>query len=125
MKKIRITCIVCPIGCKIVANKKDDKIEIVGGNKCKRGEKYAIDEILHPKRMVTTSVFVKNGEYPLVSVRTSQPVPKEKVMEIVKEMKKISLEAPVKCGDVIVKNVAGTDADIIATRTVNSIPNSV
>ncbi|HEC88069.1 MAG TPA: DUF1667 domain-containing protein [Thermoplasmata archaeon] len=125
MKKIRITCIVCPIGCKIVANKKGDKIEIIEGNKCKRGEKYATDEILHPKRMVTTSVFVKNGEYPLVSVKTSQPVPKEKVMEIVKEMKRISLEAPVKCGDIIVKNVAGTDVDIIATRTVNSIPNSI
>lgn len=120
MKKINVRCIICPIGCRIIVNEKDGNVEIVGGNKCRRGEKYAIDEVLNPKRIVTTSVFIKNGEFPLVSVRTSQPVPKEKVTEIVKEMKKISLVAPVKCGDVIVKNVAGTSADIIATRSVNS-----
>lgn len=121
MKKINVRCIVCPIGCRISVIKKEGSAEIIGGNKCGRGEKYAVDEVLNPKRMVTTSVFVENGEFPLVSVKTSHPVPKEKIMEIVREVKKINLKAPVRVGDVILKNVAGTDADIVATRSVNSI----
>ena len=119
-----ITCIIiCPIGCKIMVKKDRDKVEIVGGNKCKRGEVYAKDEALFPKRMITTSVLVEGGEWPLGSVKTSQPVPKEKIFKVLEEVKKIRIKAPVKSGDIIIRNVADTGADIIATRTVKATLN--
>ncbi len=116
-----VTCIICPIGCKIMVKKEGKNVEVIGGNKCKRGEVYAKDEVLFPKRMVTTSVLVEGGEWPLVSVKTSQPVPKEKIFSILEGVKKIKVKAPVKSGDVIIRNVADTGADIIATKTVYAI----
>ncbi|MEX1378064.1 MAG: DUF1667 domain-containing protein [Eubacteriales bacterium] len=120
MEKREITCIVCPVGCEMKATKDGDKIVVVG-NGCKRGYTYAVDEMTNPKRMVTSSVVVKGGDMPLVSVKTSQPIPKEKIEEVLKEIKAIELKAPVKIGTPIIKSAAGTDVDIVATRNVFSV----
>ena len=77
-----ITCIVCPIGCKISVETDGKQIKKLDGNKCIQGTEYAINEALDPRRMLTTSVFVKDGEWPLVSVKSSQPVPKNKVFQV-------------------------------------------
>ena len=66
-----ITCIVCPIGCKILVKIDGTQLEIVEGNKCKRGIEYAKNEVFDPRRMLTTSVLVNGGEWPLVSVKSS------------------------------------------------------
>jgi len=118
IKEKRITCIVCPIGCKILVKSRGKLIENLDGNKCVKGIEYAKNEALDPRRMLTTSVLVRDGEWPLVSVKSSQPVPKDKVFKILKEIKKIKLNAPVKSGQIILKNVANTDSNIIATKTV-------
>jgi CxxC motif-containing protein len=68
--------------------------------------------------MLTTSVLVNEGEWPLISVKSSKPVPKEKLFSFLDEVKKASVIAPVKNGEIILKNVADTDIDIIATKTV-------
>ncbi len=117
-KEKRITCIVCPIGCKILVKSRGKLIENLKGNKCVKGIEYAKNEALDPRRMLTTSVLVIDGEWPLVSVKSSQPVSKDKVFKILKEIKKIKLNAPVKSGQEILKNVANTDSNIIATKTV-------
>ena len=116
-----ITCIVCPIGCKILVKMDGKQIKNVDGNKCKRGIDYAEHEALDPRRMLTTSVFIKDGEWPLVSVKSSQPVPKDKVFIILKEIKKVKLRAPIKSGQKILKNAANTDVNIIATKTVKKL----
>ena len=113
-----ITCIVCPIGCKILVKTDGAQFEIVGGNKCKRGIEYARCEALDPRRMLTTSVLVNDGEWPLVSVKSSKPVPKEKLFSVLKEIGGKSVKAPVKSGQTIIKNAANTDIDIVATKTV-------
>jgi len=120
-KEKRITCIVCPIGCKIIVKTDGKLIKNLDGNKCVKGIEYAKNEALDPRRMLTTSVLVKNGEWPLVSVKSSQPVQKDKVFKILKEIKKVKLNAPVKSGQEILKNVANTDFNIIATKTVKKI----
>jgi CxxC motif-containing protein len=120
-KEKRITCIVCPIGCKILVKTDGKLIENLDGNKCVKGIEYAKNEALDPRRMLTTSVLVKDGEWPLVSVKSSQPIPKDKVFKILKEIKKVKLNAPVKSGQEILKNVANTDFNIIATKTVKKI----
>ena len=119
-KKKQITCIVCPIGCKIMVNKKGDKVEICSGNKCKKGIDYATYEALDPRRVLTTSVLVEDGEWPLVSVKSSKPIPKEKIFDILKEIKKVKIKAPVKLGYIIIKDVAKTGIDIISTKSINT-----
>ena len=116
-----ITCIVCPIGCKILVKTDGKHFEICDGQKCKRGIEYASSEALDPRRMLTSSIFVKNGEWPLVSVKSSKPVPKHKVFDVLKEIKKSSVKAPVNLGQIVIKNVAGTKIDIITTKSINKL----
>jgi len=113
-----ITCIICPIGCKILVKTDKKNCKIVGGNRCKKGIDYAKNEATNPQRILTTSVAVENGGWPLVSVKTSQPVPKEKIFHILEEIKKMSVKAPIKNGDIIIKNILSTGADVVATKTV-------
>ena len=120
VKKKEITCIVCPIGCKILVKTDGNKFEAVDGFKCKRGVVYAKSEALDPRRMLTTSVLVLNGEWPLVSVKSSKPVPKDKLFTVLKGIKKAEVKAPVKLGQIIIKNVAKTGIDIVATKQVKT-----
>ncbi len=118
-----ITCIVCPIGCKIIVKTDGTEFEVIKGNKCKKGIEYARNETLDPRRMLTTSVLVKNGDWALVSVKSSKPIPKEKVFFFLDEIKRVNIKAPVKSGQTILRNVADTDVDIIATKTVKKVEN--
>ncbi|KYK23489.1 molybdopterin oxidoreductase [Thermoplasmatales archaeon SG8-52-4] len=113
-----VICIVCPIGCKILVKTNGKDFEILEGNKCKRGTDYARNEALDPRRMLTSSVLVTNGEWPLVSVKSSKPVPKDKIFSVLKEIKKTKVNAPVKSGQIIIKNVAGTKINILATKSI-------
>jgi CxxC motif-containing protein len=121
MDEKEITCIVCPIGCKILVRTDGTQFELLDGNKCKKGIDYARNETLDPRRVLTSAVLVKNGEWPLVSVRTSRPIPKNKIFDVLTEIKETSIEAPVKIGQKIIKNTAGTKIDIIATKTVKKL----
>jgi CxxC motif-containing protein len=71
--------------------------------------------------MLTTTVLVKNGKWPLVSVKSTKPVPKQKIFEVLKEIKKITLDAPVLSGQTILENVAGTKINIVSTKTITKI----
>lgn len=117
-KEKEITCIVCPLGCKIVVRIEGIEIKNIDGHKCKQGIEYATKEALDPRRMLTTSVFVNNGEWPLVSVKSSQPVPKDKVFQVLKKIKKLNINAPVKSGQTIITDVANTGINMIATKTI-------
>lgn len=119
MPKKEITCIVCPIGCKILVNTNGKGCDIVEGNKCKQGIDYARSEALNPRRVLTSSVLVNNGNWPLVSVKTTKPIPMDKIIKVLQEIKNISTNAPVKSGQVLVKNVADTGINVIATKSIN------
>ncbi|MEF8879106.1 MAG: DUF1667 domain-containing protein [Candidatus Thermoplasmatota archaeon] len=118
MDKKEITCIVCPIGCKIIVKTDGTNCEIVDGNKCKRGVGYARSEALNPKRVITTSVLVKSGEWPLVSVKTTKPVPKDSISLVLRKIRKAVVDAPVHIGDVLLENVGDLDVDVVATKNV-------
>jgi len=115
----QITCIVCPIGCKILVRKDGSTVNIIDGNKCKRGIEYARSEALDPRRMLTSSILVLGGEWPLVSVKSSRAVAKKHVFSVLSEIKKANAPAPVRLGQVLIKNVSNTDIDIIATKSIN------
>ena len=113
-----ITCIICPIGCKILVRTDGTRFEVLKGNKCKRGIEYTRNEALDPRRTLTTSILVKNGDWPLVSVKSSQSIPKEKLFLVLQEIKKATVKAPVASGQIVLKNVSDTGIDILATKTV-------
>ena len=107
-------CIVCPRGCHL---KVDDDMNVTG-NTCPRGKVYAINEITNPTRMITSTVAIVSKELNRVPVMTSNPIPKGKIFDVMNEINKVRVKAPIKIGDVIIKNVLGLDSDIIATRDI-------
>ena len=109
-----LTCIVCPRGCRLQV---DDNMNVTG-NFCPRGKDYAISELTHPVRTITTSIRVDNRPYTLVSVKTSGPVPKDKIFDVMKEIEKVSVSAPTHIGDVVIKDILGTGSDIIITKEI-------
>ncbi|MCR5741645.1 MAG: DUF1667 domain-containing protein [Gammaproteobacteria bacterium] len=111
-------CINCPMGCHLTVDDSDKENVKVTGNTCKRGEVYGINEVLHPKRMITSSVVVKDGLNPVVSVKTKEAIPKELIFESLEVLKNVELKAPVKIGDVVVQNILNTGVDIVATANV-------
>ncbi|KYO65476.1 DUF1667 domain-containing protein [Thermovenabulum gondwanense] len=117
LKEKTVTCIVCPTGCRIKVTFEDKKIKEIAGNQCKRGFDYAKEEVISPKRMLTTTVFLENGE--LLPVKTEKPIPKELLFKAMEELKNVRVKPPVRMGDVIKENIAGTGINIIASRSYN------
>ena len=118
MEERNLICINCPMGCPITVQMEDGTVISVSGYTCNRGDVYARKEVVNPTRIVTTTVKVTGGAKDMVSVKTSSDVPKEKIFQCVEELKDVVVPAPVHIGDVILKNVAGTGIDIIATKNV-------
>lgn len=111
-----LTCIICPRGCTLTVNTADDGTVTVSGNSCPKGEKYGIEECTHPVRTVTSIVRVANRENTMVSVKTKDPIPKEHIFDVMKQIRNVTVNAPVNIGDKILQNIFETD--IIATKTV-------
>ncbi len=116
-----MNCIMCPMGCEMTVTLKDGKFASVTGNTCPRGAKYAQDEVTAPKRMLTYTVKVNGGLLPLLPVVSANVLPKEKVMECAAYLRDVVVEAPVKTGDVIVKDILGLGVDIIASRDMDKV----
>lgn len=111
-----LTCIICPRGCTLTVNTADDGTVTVSGNSCPKGEKYGIEECTHPVRTVTSIVRVANRENTMVSVKTKDPIPKEHIFDVMEQIRRVTVNAPVNIGDKILQNIFETD--IIATKTV-------
>ncbi len=113
-----LTCISCPLGCQITVEMDGEEIISVTGNTCKRGDIYARKEVTAPTRIVTSTVKVAGGKADMVSVKTKEGIPKEKISDCMRVLKDVQIEAPVHIGDVIVTDAAGTGIDIVATKNV-------
>ncbi len=118
MKK-NLTCVACPLGCSIEVEIENGEVISVTGNTCKRGDTYARSEITNPVRSLTTSVKVEGGVHPVVPVKTSGPIPKGKMFDCMKEINSAKISAPVKIGDVVIKNILGLGVDIVATNNMD------
>lgn len=118
MEQKELICIGCPLGCNLTVQMLNGKVLSVSGNTCKRGEDYAIKEMTDPRRIVTSTIPVKDGELPVVSVKTASDIPKNKISECLAQLKNVEISAPVKIGDIILENVAGTGISVVATKNV-------
>ena len=116
MPIVELTCISCPLDCPLkFETDNEGKVLSVTGNTCKRGEDYGRREVTAPTRTVTSTVRLKGGTGPVVSVRTRQDVPKSKIFAVMEEIRRTVVTAPVHIGDVVIPNIAGTGVDLIAT----------
>lgn len=116
---MEMICINCPMGCMMTVEQKEGEIN-VKGNECKRGIQYATTECTAPTRMLTSSVYVTGGDFPVVSVKSERAVPKEKLFEMLQVLKSITCHAPIEVGQIIVKDVLDLGIDIIATKAISS-----
>ena len=117
MKK-DIICTVCPMGCIITVEGENGKIDSISGYTCQRGKTYAENEFIAPVRILTSTAKLEGASTPLVAVRSKTPVPKDKLMDCMAEIRKLTVTAPVKRGDVLIENVCGTGVDIVSSADV-------
>lgn len=112
-------CIRCPNSCQLHVTKKDGKI-VVTGNLCPRGEEYGVQEVTDPRRTITSVKAIKGGT---ISVRTSVAVQKKIYFDILRAIQNVPVKRSYKIGDILIKNVCGTDSDVIVTG-VNVLPKT-
>jgi CxxC motif-containing protein len=117
---MKLICISCPRGCAMTVTMENGAVK-VSGNQCKRGEAYAVAEMTCPMRTLTSSIFIDGGDCPLLSIKTKDPIPKAKLAEALEDIRTIKAKAPINIGDVVLKNIAGTGVDLVATRKVQKV----
>ena len=121
IEKKALTCIGCPLGCAIHVQLEDGEIKDVSGYTCPRGKEYAIKEVTNPTRIVTSTMCVIDGERNLVSVKTKTDISKELIFACMEEINKTKVKAPIEIGDILIKNVIGTEVDVVATKRVDKV----
>jgi len=109
-----LICIVCPRGCHLKVDENNDYS--VSGNNCPKGAEYGKRELVSPTRVLTSVVKIQNALISCCPVKTSTPIPKNLMMQVMGEIKNVVLQSPVRIGDVVIKNVCNTGADWIVTR---------
>jgi len=112
------TCIICPNGCEITVTIENNVVIKTEGSLCKKGEEYVVQDITAPKRTLSSSIKVIGGDLPLVSVRLSDFIPKEKIFEVIDVIKKIEIEAPTHIGQIVIENILGLGSNVVITKNI-------
>lgn len=123
METKNLICIGCPMGCPLTVTIDGDAIT-VSGNTCAHGAEYAKKEVIHPTRVVTSTVRIEGAAIARVSVKTAGDIPKECIFDCMEEIRRAEVKAPIQIGDVIIRNCAGTGVDVVATKSVPRENNS-
>ena len=124
MTEKKLICVICPNGCELRAVIDEGPqlvVKEITGELCEKGPVWAEQELLNPMRTIASSIIVDGGDYPLVSVRTDSAIPLKSISNVMKTIKSIKVKAPVRIGDVLIKEPSGTSCNIIATRHINEI----
>lgn len=109
-----LTCIICPRGCHLVV---DDELNVTG-NTCPRGAIYAKNELTHPTRTLTSTVRIESSIESMLPVKSDNPLPKEKIFDAMELINKTTVKAPIKIGDIVIKNIFGLEVNIVATKDI-------
>ncbi|MBQ6734653.1 MAG: DUF1667 domain-containing protein [Lachnospiraceae bacterium] len=118
MEKRELTCIGCPMGCLVTVEMENGEILNVTGNTCKIGDTYARKEVTNPTRIVTSTVMIEGSDFTRLPVKTASDIPKSSIFAVMEVINHAHAKAPVKIGDVVIKDVAGTGVDVVATRNI-------
>jgi CxxC motif-containing protein len=117
MTENKFICIMCPLGCEVTvhSDSKGDIKEILG-NKCEKGAAYVKEEFTSPRRVLTTTITMAADQLGRLPVKTSAPIPKDKLLECMAVIGKLKLSSMVKAGDIIVHDILELGVDVIATK---------
>lgn len=115
---MEITCINCPVGCRLSVTLENGQVTSVTGNTCKRGEAFAISEMTAPKRTICSVVKTAFPETPVLPVRVSADIPKERIFDVMAQLRTVTVTERIGRGDVVIPNVLGLGVDIIATSNI-------
>ena len=118
METRNLTCIGCPLGCSLSVQIENEQVVSVSGNTCPRGDSYARKEVTNPTRIVTSTVRIAGANGGMVSCKTQEDIPKNMIFDVVNALKEVEVDPPVRIGDVLVENVAGTGVNVVATKNV-------
>lgn len=110
-----MTCIVCPAGCRLTADKVADEWR-VDGNKCERGRLYAIEEMTDPKRVVTAVARTLSHDLPYAPVRSTAPIKRDMVFKLLRSVYSVELPAAFESGFTVLRDFEGTGVDVVTTR---------
>lgn len=111
-------CIVCPSSCRLTVEEVNEEV-VVTGHECKRGIAHGVSEHCNPLRMITTTVAISGGTLPRLPIISTAEIPKSKVDDCLKHLYSIVVTAPIKCGDILCKDICSTGVDIIASRSMD------
>ncbi len=110
----QLTCIVCPIGCRITVESRNGEY-VFSGNRCGRGAEFAKAELTEPKRSLTTTVRTALRGMPVIPVRTNGDIPKEMIPSVMLTLRDVLISERIGIGEIVVKDILGSGCDIIAT----------
>ena len=112
-------CIVCPVGCHLQVTTDGEEVKVTG-NRCSRGEEYAREEMLSPKRVVTATCRLEDPQHPRLPVKTDAALPFEKIEDLLAEVYSLSVKPPVKVGQVLIEDFAKTGVNLVSSRTIQT-----
>jgi len=112
-----LVCIVCPRSCKLQITHVDGALQ-VRGNTCKRGYDFAVSEMTDPRRTICTTVQTSFPEVPVLPVRVSSEIPKDRIFDVMREINRTVVRTRIGRGDIVIENVLGLGANVIATSNV-------
>jgi CxxC motif-containing protein len=110
-------CIMCPLGCRMEIQVEKEEIRQIQGNECKEGMKYAKKEISFPGRVLTTTIKTANPERPLLPVRSDREIPKDRLMDCMREIAKHKVMGSVKIGETVIQDILGLGINMTACHT--------
>jgi CxxC motif-containing protein len=117
IEKRHFTCVTCPVGCEVDVELRDGNIVSMKGNRCEKVKEFVVQELKEPMRVLTSTVRIEGAKWAMLPVRTDKAIPKRLFLQAMGELANIDLKAPVHISDVIIKDIAGSGANILATRT--------
>ena len=116
-----IVCTTCPVGCEMEVEHEGKVLIEVTGHTCKLGRQYAENEIVNPRRTLTSTVILNNAGIKLLPVKTSKPIEKDKLFEGMRIINNIKINAPVRMGDILHENFTEDGINLVAGRDADKI----
>lgn len=112
-------CIGCPRGCLLRVEEKNGEFTVTG-NSCDNGRKFAISEMTEPKRTICSTVRTVFADVPVLPVKVSADIPKDRIFDVMREINSVVLTQRISGGDTVIENVLGLGVDVISTSNVLS-----
>jgi CxxC motif-containing protein len=127
MAKKSMICVICPIGCELAAEYEGKNLVSVSGNECRRGEKYADDEIQNPRRVLTSTIVLddRGAKRKLLPVKTDKPIAKDKIFDAMKTINGIKIDMTgktekIRMGDVVFPDFTESGINLVAGRDIEA-----